>query len=115
MNVNPYEAPPTRRLEQPKVRDAPTALKRLWRGCQAAGTGAAALSLLIIGWAQIVTFVPGGDAGFYGLSTGLAAAGLLSRRWQVRTLAAVLLVVGAWMTYEGYLRGLRYQEWLRTQ
>lgn len=76
------------------------------------GIGAA---LWLGGLGLFITFVPGAEAEWFGAAAGLAALGLLSPNRRVRSVAVGLVVAWAWLAWVGYQRGLRYQEWLRTQ
>lgn len=61
---------------------------------------------------QLITFVPGAEASWYGFAAVAAAVGLLCPIWQVRLLAVVLLATFAWFAILGYQRGLQYEEQL---
>lgn len=71
------------------------------------------LALLLGLLGSLITFVPGGEAGWFGMAAVPAALGLLSPSWRVRVVAIVLVLV--WQARLGYQRGQAYQEWLRQQ
>jgi hypothetical protein len=73
------------------------------------GVGLAVL-LGLLGLA--ITFVPGAQAGWFGVAAGSAAVGLLSPAVRVRGLAAVLVLGLAWLAWDRHLERLRYREWL---
>ena len=81
----------------------------------AAANTAAGIALILVALGQVITFVPGRETGWFVLSSALAAVGLLSPDWRVRTVAALLFLGAAWMAWAGYLHGSEYQEFLRNR
>lgn len=63
----------------------------------------------------IATFVPGAEAGWFGIAAAGAAIGLLSPNWRTRAVAGVLVIWLAWSAWQGYQHGQRYQAWLLQQ
>lgn len=63
---------------------------------------------------SVITFVPGGEAHYFAFTSVLIAAGLITRGYKYRIAAALLLVLFLAATYNGYVRGIEYQELLKT-
>jgi hypothetical protein len=72
-----------------------------------------AVLLALLG--SFISFVPGGEAWWFGLSAGAAAFGLLSPSRRARAIALVLVLLLLWQVRLGYQREQEYQEWLRQQ
>jgi hypothetical protein len=72
---------------------------------------AAVLSLL----GSVITFYPGAEAGWFGVTAAAALAGLLSPIRRLRVVAVVLAIAFAGFASGGYVRGRQYREWLTQQ
>jgi hypothetical protein len=75
-----------------------------------AGIGFAAVLGLL---GSVITFVPGTEAGWFGVAAAAALAGLLSPTRRLRVVAVVLAVALAGLAWDGYVRGRQYRECLR--
>lgn len=72
-----------------------------------------ALLLGLLG--QVITFVPGASAGWFGVAACGAAVGLISPSRRFRAFAAALAIGLAWLSWVGYREGLRHREILRSR
>jgi hypothetical protein len=77
-----------------------------------AGVGVAVV-LGMVGW--LMTFVPGAEAGWFGVAALAALAGLLSPTRRLRVVAVVLAVALAAIEWDGHVRGRQCRERLRQQ
>lgn len=57
----------------------------------------------------VITFIPGAEASYFAVVAGLALTGLISTRWQTRSLALLVALASGAFAIDGYFRGLRYQ------
>ena len=62
----------------------------------------------------LTTFVPGGEAYWFGFTAIFLAAGLFANGHKYRIAAALLLILCLVATYNGYVRGIEHQEFLKT-
>lgn len=72
-----------------------------------AGVGFASLLGLL---GSVMTFVPGSQAGWFGVAAAGALTGMLSPTRWMRVLAVALAVCLAGLSWDGYLQGRRYRE-----
>ena len=70
------------------------------------------LSLATLG--SLISFVPGGEASWFGFTAIWLAAGLFAQGYKYRISAAILLILCLFATYNGYVRGVEHQEFLKT-
>ena len=108
--ANPYESP--RVNSQPKVIHkthwyfsyvAPLSKIAFWFG----------VALAVLG--SLITFLPGGETGWFALSAIFVACGLFAPNNTYRIIAILLLIYCVYIAFSGYHRGIEYQEWLKTR
>jgi membrane protein implicated in regulation of membrane protease activity len=75
-----------------------------------AGVG---FAILLAALGQVITFVPGAEATWFGVAALSASAGVITTNRRLQAMAVVLVVALALLAGCGYLRGLHYQEQLR--
>ena len=63
---------------------------------------------------SLTTFVPGGETYWFGFTAIFLAAGLFANGYKYRISAAILLILYLVATYNGYMRGIEHQEFLKT-
>lgn len=61
----------------------------------------------------VVSFVPGTEAGYFGIAAAASLAGLASSRRRLRIVAVVLALALAVLSWEGYVKGVRHRARLR--
>ena len=105
---NPYESPihsgtPAKLARRPWIAPVLAVLGRLgfWFG----------VFLTLSG--SIITFVPGAECGWFVTAGLVTATGALVPKWRYRIAAFVLCALCFYWAYAGYVRGVKYQEWLK--
>ena len=110
MSENPYESP--KEIDPALVPDHNS--DSTWIGIRKSAAIAGIAFAAMIGLlGQIITFVPGAEANWFGFGAGLSLLGFLWPGWRVRALAAVLFIWLACLSWNGHQRGIYYREWLR--
>lgn len=71
------------------------------------------VSLFALG--EVITFIPGAEAGWFAASAVLCLCGVLVRSKAYRIAALCLVVIGAAFSLSGYKHGERYRAWLKQQ
>ena len=108
--LNPYESPETASRKNSGRPThwyysvvAPISVMAFWLG----------VILGILG--SFISFVPGGEAYWFAFTSIFIACGLFANGSLIRIAAFVLLALCLIATYNGYVRGIEYQEFLRTR
>ena len=68
------------------------------------------LSLVIGLMGTAVTFVPGSELSYFGVTAALSVPGLFSRKWKIKAAALALFVLWSLLAFGGFMRGLEYRE-----
>ncbi len=63
---------------------------------------------------SFVSFVPGSEVGWFAITAVFLASGLFVPRYSTRIVAFIFLVLCLIAVYNGYHRGLEYQELLKS-
>ena len=71
-------------------------------------------AIVLAALGSLMTFVPGGETHWFGFTAIFFAAGLFANGYKYRTAAAILLILCIFATYNGYVRGIEHQEFLKT-
>ena len=64
---------------------------------------------------SLISFYPGGEAGWFGITAFFIACGLLVPGYKYKLAALLMFAICIIAAYNGYIRGIEYQEWLRTR
>ncbi|TWT49556.1 hypothetical protein Pla22_47530 [Rubripirellula amarantea] len=73
------------------------------------------LGVFLILNGSIITFVPGAECGWFVTAGLVTATGALVPKWRYRVAAIVLCALCFYWAYAGYVRGINYQEWLKSR
>ena len=63
---------------------------------------------------SFISFYPGAEVKWFSIGALAAALGMASTSWRLRVFAFFLLLGMLLMVWDGYFRGVQYQEWLKT-
>ena len=63
---------------------------------------------------SLTTFVPGAETYWFAFNAIFFAAGLFANGYKYRIAAAILLILCLVATYNGFVRGIEHQEFLKT-
>ncbi len=73
------------------------------------------LGIILVALGSLISFIPGVEASWFGFTAIFIALGLFLPGYRYKITAFLLLFFCLFQTYNGYLRGIEYQELLKTR